>query len=118
MKRFFVAIALIFAMAVPAFSATAPTFPGGEDAMKKYIQENLKYPAMAKENGIEGIVNVAFTVKADGSVGSIKIVRMIDPDLEQEAIRLVKNMPLWTPAEEGGAPVDATATVSIPFILE
>ena len=81
------------------------------------ISENLQYPAMAKENGVEGIVNVAFTVKSDGSIGSIKIVRMIDPDLEQEAIRLVKSMPKWTPADDGGNPVDATATVAIPFIL-
>lgn len=56
-------------------------------------------------------------MKSDGSIGSIKIVRMIDPDLEQEAIRLVKSMPKWTPADDGGNPVDATATVAIPFIL-
>lgn len=118
MKRFFAAVALLFAMTATAFAATTPSFPGGEEAMKKYIADNLKYPEMAKENGIEGIVNVAFTVKADGSVGSIKIVRMIDPDLEQEAIRLVKTMPKWTPADEGGTPVEATATIAIPFILE
>lgn len=107
----------MIAMAVSAMAATAPSFPGGEEAMKKYLTDNMKYPEMAKENGVEGIVNVAFTVKADGSIGSIKIVRMIDPDLEQEAIRLVKSMPKWTPADENGTPVDATATVAVPFIL-
>ncbi len=119
MKRLLVAISLLFAMVIPVFAApTNPSFPGGEEAMKKFISDNLTYPPMAKENGIEGIVNVAFTVKSDGSIGSIKIVRMIDPDLEQEAIRLVKKMPLWQPAEENGTPVDATATVAIPFLLE
>ena len=117
MKRFFAAFALLISMAMPLFAATEPAFPGGEEAMNKYISENLQYPAMAKENGVEGIVNVAFTVKSDGSIGSIKIVRMIDPDLEQEAIRRVKSMPQWTPADDGGNPVDATATVAIPFIL-
>lgn len=85
--------------------------------MKTYISENLKYPAPAKENGIEGVVNVAFLVRTDGSIGSIKIVRMIDPDLEMEAIRLVKNMPKWNPGKSDGKPVDATATISIPFII-
>lgn len=117
MKRFFAAFALMIAMSVSVMAATAPSFPGGEEAMEKYFSENMKYPEMAKENGVEGIVNVAFTVKADGSIGSIKIVRMIDPDLEQEAIRLVKSMPKWTPADENGTPVDATATVAVPFIL-
>ena len=68
---------------VPLFAATEPAFPGGEEAMNKYISENLQYPALAKENGVEGIVNVAFTVKSDGSIGSIKIVRMIDPTLNR-----------------------------------
>ncbi len=117
MKRLFAVLSLIAAFAVGAFAADVPTYPGGDEALKAYLAENTKYPAMAKENGIEGIVNVAFTVKADGSIGSIKIVRMIDPDLEQEAIRLVKNMPAWIPADKNGAPVDATATVQVPFLL-
>lgn len=117
MKRFILALALIFGMAVSAAAAATASYPGGEEAMKKYLADNTKYPEMAKQNDIEGIVNVSFTVKADGSIGSIKIVRMIDPDLEQEAIRLVKNMPAWTPAEQDGKPVDSTVTIEVPFIL-
>ena len=117
MKRIATFLALLVAFVAGMSAADTPSYPGGEEALKAYLAENTKYPAMAKENGIEGIVNVAFTVKADGSIGSIKIVRMIDPDLEQEAIRLVKNMPKWIPADKGGAPVDATATVQVPVLL-
>ncbi len=67
---------------------------------------------------MEASVNVGFIVQTDGSIGSIKIIRMVDPDLEQEAIRLVKNMPAWTPADKDGTPVDAPAEVAVPFVLE
>lgn len=105
-------------MTYGAMAADVPVFPGGEDALKEYISSNMKYPAPARNNGVEGVVNVSFIVKADGSIGSIKIVRMVDPDLEQEAIRLVKEMPRWTPADRDGAPVDAPAEVSVPFVLD
>lgn len=119
MKRWILLIAVALMTSLyAAADKTAASFPGGKEAVEKYIADNLKYPAMAKQNDIEGIVTVAFTVKADGSVGSIKIVRMIDPDLEQEAIRLVKNMPKWNPATDDGKPVDSSEQVSIPFLLE
>lgn len=96
-----------------AWAAPAPQFPGGETALKEYIASNIVYPQRAKENGIEGVVRVEFTVNADGSVGAIKILRLVDPDLEAEAINLVKNMPKWIPAD-GGA---ARTVVEIPFLL-
>ena len=79
--------------------------------------EHLKYPEMARENGVEGVVDVKFTVKADGTIGNIKIARMVDPDLESEAIRLVKNMPKWQPADKDGKPVDAPASVKVNFVI-
>ena len=94
-----------------------PQFPGGAEALGKYVAENLTYPAAAIDNGIEGTVNVQFMVLKDGSIGTIKIVRMIDPDLEQEAIRLVKKMPAWTPAEKGGVAIDAPVVLPIKFSL-
>lgn len=97
--------------------ASDPQYPGGESALNTYISQNMQYPAIAIQNGIEGVVTVEFTVRPDGSVGTIKIVRMIDPDLEQEAIRLVKNMPAWTPAERNGTPVEANVTIPITFTL-
>lgn len=104
-------------MGLVAYAGAVPEYPGGKEAMDQYISENLKYPKSAQDNGIEGTVDVSFMVKADGSIGTIKIVRMIDPDLEAEAIRLVKGMPAWTPADNNGKPVDAPAQVQINFVL-
>lgn len=118
MKKSFIAVMLAFAAAISAYAADKPSFPGGEGALDKYIKENLKYPAAAKETGVEGVVAVSFIVAPDGSLGTIKIVRMVDPDLEQEAIRLVKNMPAWIPADKDGSPIEAPAEVDVAFILE
>ena len=85
--------------------------------MDKFITETMQYPAPAKENGVEGVVTVRFTVNPDGTIGAIKIVRMVDPDLEQEAIRIVKKMPNWIPADKDGQPVAADAEVAVPFEL-
>lgn len=117
MKKILMSMTLLAGTAFAMPAADKPTFPGGEDALNKYISDNLQYPASAKENGVEGVVNVGFIVKTDGSIGTIKIIRMVDPDLEQEAIRLVKNMPAWTPANKDGSPIDAPAEVSVPFVL-
>lgn len=105
-------------IAFGASAADVPTFPGGEEALEKFISANLSYPENSKSMGVEGVVNVQFVVNADGSIGSIKIVRMVDPDLEQEAIRIVKKMPAWIPADKDGQPVASTATVEVPFVLE
>lgn len=104
-------------LSVAAYAAPTPQYPGGDEALQTYLAENLQYPEAAKANGIEGVVDVAFTVKADGSIGAIKIVRMLDPDLEAEAIRLVKGMPAWIPADKNGSPVDSQAKVQINFEL-
>lgn len=114
MKRLLTIIVFVAAFIAGAWAAdTAASFPGGKKAQDEFIAKNLVYPEMARENGVEGVVTVSFTVKADGSVGNIKIKRMIDPDLEAEAIRIVKKMPAWTPATKDGKAVDST--VDIPF---
>ena len=116
MKKIMTAMAGLL-LAGAAFAGPAPQYPGGADALKNYLKDNLKYPATAIDNGIEGVVDVAFVVKADGSIGSIKIVRMVDPDLESEAIRLVKGMPAWIPADQNGVPVDAQTQIEVNFVL-
>ncbi|MBD5310152.1 MAG: energy transducer TonB [Muribaculaceae bacterium] len=118
MKKFIMSLGLLLAAATAAFAGDKPEFPGGDEALKAYIEKNLQYPSHAKQNGVEGIVNVQFAVMPDGSIGTIKIVRMVDPDLEQEAIRLVKNMPAWTPADKNGVAVESTAQVAVPFVLD
>ena len=95
-----------------------PEFPGGNEALQNFIKENVKYPDVAKENGIEGIVAVGFLVDVDGSLQNIKVIKYIDPDLEKEAVRVVTIMPAWIPAEKEGTPVQAPAKVDIPFLME
>ena len=106
------------AMAQTTQSDTIPaSFPGGEKAMTAYIQKNLKYPQPSINNGIEGVVNVKFTVKTDGALDKLSIVRLVDPDLEAEAMRLVKGMPAWTPATVNGNPVQSESNVEVVFTL-
>lgn len=99
-------------------SDTIPaSFPGGEKALASYIDKNLKYPQPSISNGIEGVVNVKFLVKTDGALDKLAIVRLVDPDLEAEAIRLVKGMPAWNPATVAGNPVESESNVQITFTL-
>lgn len=117
MKKLLMIFAFCVLAGASAFADSAASFPGGEVAMQEYISQNIQYPAPAMANGIEGVVTVEFTVLADGTIGQIKIVRMLDPDLEQEAIRIVKSMPAWTPADKGGAAVASKVTIPVKFTL-
>ncbi|MCH5238608.1 MAG: TonB family protein [Muribaculaceae bacterium] len=117
MKRILSAL-FILSLFLPGFADDKPSFPGGEKALNEYLQKNIRYPEAAKENGVEGIVAVGFIVMPDGSLQQVKVIKFIDPDLEQEAIRVVVGMPAWIPAEQDGVAVEAPAKVDIPFILE
>lgn len=112
------AIGLLGLTAMASAQDVKASFPGGEEALTKYITESIKYPASAREMGIEGVVDVQFVVNADGSIGNIKIRRMVDPDLESEAIRIVKTMPAWSPATTGGQAVESSVDISVPFHLD
>lgn len=100
-----------------AMADTAASFPGGEKAQAEFITKTLVYPPTAIDNGVEGVVTVVFTVKPDGTIGNIKIKRMLDPDLEGEAIRVVKAMPKWTPATKGEVAVESIAEIPFEFKL-
>ena len=119
MKKYLsILAALSIGLPAMAQSDTIPAqYPGGEKALTSYISPNLKYPQPSINNGIEGVVHVKFLVKTDGALDKISIVRLVDPDLEAEAVRLVKGMPAWTPATVDGKPVDSEATVGITFTL-
>lgn len=119
MKKSLTLIAsLAIAATAMAQSDTIPaSYPGGEKAMKAYIDKNLKYPEPSINNGIEGVVNVKFVVKTDGALDKLSIVRLVDPDLEAEAIRLVKGMPAWVPATVDGTPVESQGNVQVLFML-
>ncbi|MEX0966017.1 MAG: energy transducer TonB [Bacteroidia bacterium] len=88
-----------------------PEFPGGEDALYKYIGENLVYPRRAKKKNIVGSVVVTFVIERDGSISSIKVLKSPHRLLSKETIRLVEGMPKWTPGYQRGD------TVRVQFVL-
>lgn len=92
-----------------------PAFPGN---LNGFISSNLKYPAIAEENGVQGRVIVQFVVDRDGSISDIKVVRSVDASLDREAVRLVRSMPRWTPGKQNGKAVRVRYTLPINFRLQ
>ena len=97
---------------------TMPQFPGGREVLLKYLAANIKYPASAVKAKKQGRVIVTFIVQKDGSITHAKIVRSIDPELDAEALRVVKGMPKWTPGTQNGKPVNVKYTVPVKFSLQ
>lgn len=95
-----------------------PEFPGGELELRKFIAQRVKYPVIAQDNGIQGKVYVTFVVEKDGSVGRIKIARGVDPSLDAEAMRVVDEMPAWTPGKHKGETVAVSYTIPVNFVLQ
>ncbi|NLI72459.1 MAG: TonB family protein [Bacteroidales bacterium] len=95
-----------------------PVFPGGEMGMFQYLMMNIKYPAEAQKQKIEGRVMVQFVVNEIGKIESSKILRGIDPLLDAEALRVVNSMPNWTPGKQGGKNVSVRYTLPIQFKLQ
>jgi len=94
-----------------------PLYPGGQDAMLKFLGDNLKYPKIAKEAGILGVVIVQFIIEKDGTVGEVKIVRGLGGGCNEEAIRVVSMMPKWTPGRQRGKAVKVTFHIPLKFSL-
>ncbi len=95
-----------------------PQFPGGDAALIKYLGQNIAYPKIAQENGIEGVVIVGFVVGVDGSISDVKILRSLDPSCDKEAIRIVKALPRFIPAKQNGVSVAVRYTMPIAFRLK
>jgi TonB family protein len=95
-----------------------PQFPGGEAELMKYISNNIKYPTMAMENNIQGRVVVQFVVTSTGKIGEVKVVRSKDPDLDKEAVRVVKSLPNFIPGKMNGQAVNVWYTLPITFKLQ
>ena len=95
-----------------------PTFPGGQEALMKYIGKNLRYPAIAQENGVQGRVICQFVVGKDGQVRDVVVVRTLDPSCDKEAIRVLTSMPKWIPGKQNGKAVSVKYTVPIMFRLQ
>jgi protein TonB len=98
---------------------TMPSFPGGDAALMKFISDNVRYPAIAQENGIQGRAICQFTVEKDGSISDIQIVRSAgDETLDKEAKRVIKSMPKWSPGKQRGKAVRVSYTIPINFRLQ
>ncbi len=95
-----------------------PEFPGGEMAFREYIANTVKYPVVAQEKGIQGKVYVSFVVTKDGGVADAKIARGVAPSLDQEALRVVNNLPKWQPGKQRGKAVNVSYTIPINFVLQ
>ena len=92
-------------------------YPGGQAAMYKWINENIRYPDVAREQGISGKVYVKFVVEKDGSISDIKIVKSPAPSLEKEVIRVLNLMPKWNPAKQNGKAVRVYFNMPVDFKL-
>jgi periplasmic protein TonB len=95
-----------------------PMFPGGDEALLKYLRENANYPEIAKENNIQGRVIVNFCVTSTGGVSKISILKHVDPELDAEAIRVVSTLPAFKPGKQGGKPVPVWYQAYINFKLQ
>ena len=95
-----------------------PMFPGGEAALLQYIADHTNYPEVAKENNIQGRVIVRFCVTSKGSVNQVSVLKGVDPELDQEAIRVVSELPPFKPGKQGGKPVPVWYMVPITFTLK
>lgn len=94
-----------------------PSFPGGSGELFNFLSKNIRYPVEAEKNGIQGRVLVQFVVMPDGAIDSVKVVKHVDPNLDKEAVRLVRAMPKWIPGMQNGKPVKTSYTVPITFGL-
>jgi protein TonB len=95
-----------------------PNFPGGEAAFANYLGKNIHYPAIAKENNVQGKVFLSFVVERDGSLTDIRVVRGIGSGCDDEAVRVLKASPKWRPGIQNGRPVRVAYTIPISFTLQ
>ena len=95
-----------------------PSFPGGQSALLSWLSNNIHYPPVAEENGIQGRVVVSFVVEPDGTVSNVQVVRGVDPSLDKEAVRVTKSMPKWVPGKQNGQAVRVKYNLPVTFKLQ
>ncbi|MBQ9186795.1 MAG: energy transducer TonB [Prevotella sp.] len=94
-----------------------PSFPGGPAAMMDFISRTITYPVSALKQNLQGRVIVTFVVERDGSLSHAKVVKSVAPDMDKEALRVVKKMPRWIPGQQNGCKVKVKYTVPVTFRL-
>lgn len=92
-------------------------YPGGPEAMLKYLRQNVEYPPIAQDNGIQGRVYIEFVVEKDGTPTQFKILKGVDPALDKEALRVAKTMKKWIPGEQQGKKVRSKFKLPVLFRL-
>jgi len=137
MKKYFFAILIVLTISINNYAQNIDTtdtikkdnepifttveepakYPGGDEALKKFIHENIKYPREAIKNKISGTVYVQFVVEKDGSISDVKVVRGIGGGCDEEAVRVISKMPNWIPAKQKGIPVRSFYIIPIIFVL-
>ena len=97
-----------------------PGFPGGEEALFKYLGKNINYPAMEKDAGISGTVFVYFVINKEGKVSNAEVKRGVKggPGLDKEALRVISNMPAWSVGKQNGRPAAVQFTLPVKFVLK
>lgn len=100
------------------FVEQMPEFPGGEQEFRKYLANNIRYPEIAAENGIQGKVFVQFVVSKTGKITNVVVMRGIDPSCDREALRVISSMPNWIPGKQSGVPVRVQYSVPVFFVLQ
>ena len=95
----------------------APEFPGGINALLEYLKKNIKYPAICRDNNIQGRVIVSFVVNKDGKIVDPEVVKGVNPSLDKEALRVISTMPNWKPGYQRGKPVRVKYSVPVNFRL-
>lgn len=94
-----------------------PEFPGGESARIKFLLDNINYPQVAREAGIQGTVYLTFVIEKNGSITDVRILRGVGGGCDEEAIRVVNSMPKWNPGKQRGKPVRVQFNMPIKFTL-
>ena len=95
-----------------------PQFPGGEAALLAYVAKNIKYPAIAVEQEIQGTVQLRFVVEANGSIGDVQVVKSLESHCDKEAIRVVKSLPRFIPGKQQGRPVRVWFTLPVRYSIQ
>ena len=104
--------------AIIKYASVMPVFPGGEDAMRGFLSKQLHFPDICRQNEIEGTVYLTFVVDKDGSIGDIQVLRGVNRYLNEEAIRVVKYMPRWSPGLQNDKPVRVQLNLPVKFKLD
>lgn len=94
-----------------------PEFPGGMAELMKYLEKNLRYPQICKEQGVQGRVIVQFVVNTDSTITDVNVIKSVNPHLDEEAVRVVKAMPKWNPGKQRGEPVRVRLFLPVTFRL-